>query len=58
LGTECVTSSFAYTGRQYLIVHWLQPIASCIAHDVEAQMIDATLMLISWMGQGAYLSEF
>ena len=57
-GRECVTSSFAYEGSQYLIYDCLQPISTQITQDGSPKIVEAPLTLISRMGQGASLSVF
>jgi len=53
-GRETFTVSFAYTGSQYFIYNYLQPIAPQITQDTWSRIVDAPLTLIFKMGQGAF----
>jgi len=57
-GRERVISCFTNKGGQYLSYDYLKPIATQITQNVRPKIIDAPLMLISRMGQGACLSIF
>jgi len=52
-GRERVAFSFANIGNLYHIYEYLQPITTQINHDAKPKIIDALLMLIFNMGQGA-----
>jgi len=52
-GMECVASSFAYKDGQYRIDEFLPPIASPITQDASPNIVDAPIMIIVKMGQGA-----
>jgi len=55
---ECVDSSFAYEGSQYIIYDCLHPMAIHITQDARPQIVDAQLMHIFNIGQGACVSFF
>ena len=57
-GRQRVASSVAYNGGQYPIYDCLQPIATQITRDARPTIVDALLMLIFRMGQGACCSLF
>jgi len=52
-GMERVTVVFAFKGGQYLIYGCLQPVTTYITLDAKPKIIDAALMLIFRIGQGA-----
>jgi len=53
-GREHLTFCFAYKGSQYFVYDYWQPIAPQITQDTWRRIVDALLMLISMMGQGAF----
>jgi len=55
-GMECVASSVAYEGWQWLILDSMQPIATQINKDASLQIVDTLLTLISRMGQRVCLA--
>ena len=53
-----VASAFASKGGEYLSHDYLQPMPALITQDARPKIVDALLMLISSMGQGALVYIF
>jgi len=58
LGREHVTPALAYNGGQSLNYDYLQTMPALITQDVRPKQVDTPLMLISRMGQGAFVNMY
>jgi len=57
-GREGIGNCFAYKGSQKFLYDLLQLIGGVISQDTWLKLVDATLMLISTIGQGGYCYLF